>query len=58
MDNVTPLARLTGEYGVLVVPTNLPIGSMSDLVAKLKADPGSVSWAAARLAALTTSLPA
>ena len=44
LDNVTPLARLTGEYGVLVVPTDSPIGSMSDLVAKLKADPGSVSW--------------
>ena len=44
LDNVTPLARLTGEYGVLVVPAASPIKSVQDLVAKLKADPGSVSW--------------
>ena len=41
---VTPLARLTGEFEVLVVPTNSPIKSMKDLVDKAKADPGSVSW--------------
>lgn len=41
---VTPLARLTGEYEVLVVPTNSPIKSMKELVDKAKADPGSVSW--------------
>ena len=40
----TPLARLTGEYEVLVVPADSPIKNMGDLVAKLKADPGSVSW--------------
>jgi putative tricarboxylic transport membrane protein len=44
LDDVTPLARLTGEYGVLVVPADSPIRSVQDLVAKLKADPGSVSW--------------
>ena len=44
LDDVTPLARLTGEYGVLVVPADSSIKSMQDLVAKLKADPGSVSW--------------
>ena len=42
--NVTPLARLTGEYELIVVPTNSPLQSMADLTAKLKADPGSVSW--------------
>jgi putative tricarboxylic transport membrane protein len=41
---VTPLARLTGEYGVVVVPANSPIKTTKDLLAKLKADPGSVSW--------------
>ncbi len=41
---VTPLARLTGEYEVLVVPTNSPIKTLADLMAKVKADPGSVSW--------------
>lgn len=41
---VTPLARLTGEYEVLVVPTGSPIKTLKDLTDKLKADPGSVSW--------------
>jgi putative tricarboxylic transport membrane protein len=44
LDDITPLARLTGEYEAIVVPTESPIKSMADLVAKLKADPGSVSW--------------
>lgn len=43
--DVTPLARLTGEYTIVVVPTNSPITSLADLVAKLKAAPRSVSWA-------------
>ena len=42
--DVKPLARLTGEYELVVVPTDSPLKSMADLVAKLKADPGSVSW--------------
>jgi putative tricarboxylic transport membrane protein len=42
--DVTPLARLTGEYELIVVPADSPIQSMADLVQKLKADPGSVSW--------------
>ena len=41
---VTPLARLTGEYEILVVPTNSPIKTLKDLTDKLKAEPGSVSW--------------
>ncbi|HEX8374255.1 MAG TPA: tripartite tricarboxylate transporter substrate-binding protein, partial [Geminicoccaceae bacterium] len=44
LDDVTPLARLTGEYEAIVVPTESPIKSMADLVAKLKENPGSVSW--------------
>ena len=44
LDDVTPLARLTGEYELIVVPADSPIKTMGDLVAKLKADPGSVSW--------------
>ena len=43
--NVTPIARLTGESDVIVVPANSELQSLDDLVAKLKADPGSVSWA-------------
>ena len=41
---VTPLARLTGEYEVIVVPANSPLKTMKDLADKLKAEPGSVSW--------------
>lgn len=42
--NVTPIARLTGEYEAVVVPASSDIKTMADLVAKLKSDPGSVSW--------------
>ena len=40
---VTPLARLTGEYGIVVTNPNGP-KDLKDLLAKLKANPGSVSW--------------
>ena len=45
LSQVTPIARLTGEYEALAVPTSSPIKSMADLVAALKADPQKVSWA-------------
>ncbi|MET3660549.1 putative tricarboxylic transport membrane protein [Aquamicrobium ahrensii] len=45
LDQVTPIARLTGEYEVIVVPAASDIKDMAGLVEKLKADPGSVSWA-------------
>ncbi|HWP59710.1 MAG TPA: tripartite tricarboxylate transporter substrate binding protein [Candidatus Acidoferrales bacterium] len=41
---VTPIARLTGEYEVIVVPANSPHKTMADLVKAFKANPGSVSW--------------
>ena len=41
---VTPLARLTGEYEIIVVPANSPHKTMADLIKALKANPGSVSW--------------
>ncbi|MFO1210610.1 MAG: tripartite tricarboxylate transporter substrate binding protein [Amaricoccus sp.] len=41
---VTPIARLTGEQEAIVVPAASDIKTMADLVAKLKADPGSVAW--------------
>jgi putative tricarboxylic transport membrane protein len=44
LDQVTPLARLTGEYQPLVVAADSPIKTLDDLVRKFKADPGSVSW--------------
>lgn len=44
LKDVTPIARLTGEYEVIVVPAASPIKSVADLTTKLKANPGSVSW--------------
>lgn len=40
----TPLARLTTEYNVFVLPANSPFASMADVVAQLKKDPASVKW--------------
>jgi len=45
LDQVTPIARLTGEFEAIVVPAASEIKDMAGLVEKLKADPGSVSWA-------------
>lgn len=44
LSQVTPIARLTSEWEIIVVPANSPLKSMADLVKMLKADPGKVSW--------------
>jgi putative tricarboxylic transport membrane protein len=44
LDQATPLARLTGEYQPIIVSAESPLRTMDDLIAKFKADPGSVSW--------------
>src|ERR671915_1722743 len=44
LTKVTPVARLTGEYEMIVVPANSPHKSMADLVKAFKANPGGVSW--------------
>jgi len=44
LDQVTPLARLTGEYQPIIVSAESPLRTLDDLIAKFKADPGSVSW--------------
>jgi putative tricarboxylic transport membrane protein len=41
---VQPLARLTGDYLVLVVKADSPIRSVTDLVAMVKADPKQVPF--------------
>jgi putative tricarboxylic transport membrane protein len=41
---VTPIARLTSEYEVIVVPANSPHKTMADLVKAFKDNPGKVSW--------------
>ncbi len=45
LDQVTPIARLTGEYEAIVVPAASDIKDFAGLIEKLKADPGAVSWA-------------
>jgi putative tricarboxylic transport membrane protein len=40
----TPVARLTSEFNVFVVPANSPLKSMKDVVEQLKKDPGSVKF--------------
>ncbi len=44
LDKVTPLARLTSEYNVFVLPAGSPLKTMKDVVEQLKKDPGSVKW--------------
>ena len=44
LSQVTPIARLTSEWEVIVVPANSPVKSMADLVKALKENPGKVSW--------------
>ncbi|WP_347268622.1 tripartite tricarboxylate transporter substrate binding protein [Paracoccus sp. (in: a-proteobacteria)] len=45
LKDVTPIARLTGEYEAIVVPAASPIKDIQGLIEALKADPGAVSWA-------------
>ena len=45
LDQVTPIARLTGEAVVVVVPAASELQTLDDLVAKLKENPGAVAWA-------------
>ncbi len=40
--DVTPIARLTGEFEAIVVPAASPFQKLADLVAALKADPAKV----------------
>ena len=42
--DVTPIARLTAEWQSIAVPVKSDIKTVADLVAKLKANPGAVSW--------------
>jgi putative tricarboxylic transport membrane protein len=45
LSQVTPVARLTGEYEVVVVPAQSTIHSMQELAARIKSNPGGVSIA-------------
>ncbi len=44
LSQATPIARLTSEYNVFVVPADSPLKNMKDVAAQLKKDPASVKW--------------
>ncbi len=44
LSQVTPIARLTSEWEVIVVAANSPHKTVGDLVKALKENPGKVSW--------------
>jgi putative tricarboxylic transport membrane protein len=44
LDQVTPIARLTTENLVVVVPAKSPHQKIGDLLNAFKANPGSISW--------------
>ena len=44
LDQITPVARLTTEFEVIVVPVDSPYQTLDDLITAFQADPGSISW--------------
>jgi putative tricarboxylic transport membrane protein len=44
LSQVTPIARLTSEWHVIVVPAKSPHKTTADLVKAFKENPGKVSW--------------
>jgi putative tricarboxylic transport membrane protein len=44
LGETTPIARLTGEWEVIVVPADSPFTTLGDLVAQFKASPATVAW--------------
>jgi putative tricarboxylic transport membrane protein len=45
LSQITPIARITAEAEVIVVPTDSPIKNAKDLADRVKADPAKVTWA-------------
>jgi len=45
LSDITPLARLTGEYVVVVANADSPINTAEDLANALREDVGAVTWA-------------
>jgi putative tricarboxylic transport membrane protein len=44
LSQATPIARLTSEYNVFVLPAASPLKTMADVVEQMKKDPASVKW--------------
>ena len=41
---LTPIARLTSEYNVFVLPASSPLKTLKDVIEQMKKDPGSVKF--------------
>jgi len=44
LDQVRPLARLTNEFNVFVLPPNSPYKNMAEVLRQFRNDPGSIKW--------------
>ena len=44
LSQAVPLARITSEYNVFVLPADSKLKTMKDVVEQMKKDPGSVKW--------------
>src|SRR5688572_11044769 len=44
LDDVVPIARITGEYEVIAVPASSPFTTLQQLIDAFKARPESISW--------------
>jgi putative tricarboxylic transport membrane protein len=44
LGDVTPVARLTGEYEVIAVPAASPFRTLADVLAAFRARPEAISW--------------
>lgn len=44
LHQTTPIARLTGEYEVIVVPAASPLTTLNDLLGVFRASPSAVTW--------------
>lgn len=44
LSKVRPIARLTNEYNVFVLPPRSPYASMSDVLQQFRKDPRSIKW--------------
>ena len=44
LEEVTPIAQLTGEFEVIVVPADSPYQTLADLIADFEVDPTAISW--------------
>jgi putative tricarboxylic transport membrane protein len=44
LTQATPIARLSSEYNVFVLPASSPLKTMKDVVEQMKKDPASVKW--------------